>query len=99
MDQVKVKKAFNDKETGLLYAKGDLYPKYVEPTLDRIATLIDGDFIEGPVYEFPNEPVVKNEISIPDSSNKVAEIKSYLDAKGIAYSSDAKKDELLTLVK
>jgi len=50
------------------------------------------------VYEEPIEEVAVFEEVLPDASWLVADIKLWLDANGIAYTSKMLKDELLALV-
>lgn len=92
MKQIKLVQAFNDLETGLHYNAGDMYPRYLEPTPERVAFLREHGVFEE-VDEGDGEPFEK-----PTDKNTVDEIKGYLDQVGIEYDNAAKKADLLALI-
>lgn len=83
----KVLQSFRDAQTRVVYKPGSEYP--ADAPTDRIEKLTKLSLIEGEVVEKAVENVTSN--------NTVAEIKAFLDAKGIAYPSTATKAELLAL--
>lgn len=87
----KILQSFRDAQTRVVYKPGSEYP--ADAPADRVEKLIGLSFIDGEAIEKPIEPV-KN----VTSNNTVAEIKAFLDAKGIAYPSTATKAELLELL-
>ena len=52
MERMKLAKGFFDTETNLEYSAGDMYPRYVEPTAERIAFLKDAGVFEPTEEEF-----------------------------------------------
>lgn len=92
MERMKLAKGFFDTETNLEYSAGDMYPRYVEPTAERIAFLKDAG-----VFEEVNEGTGKT-FEKPTDKNTVDEIKGYLDQVGIEYDKAAKKADLLALI-
>ena len=72
---------------------------WVTPNKGWLVAHEDGTPIKGcSVYEEPIEEVAVFEEVLPDASWLVADIKLWLDANGIAYTSKMLKDELLALV-
>lgn len=92
MKRIKLAKGFFDTETNLEYSTGDMYPRYLEPTPERVAFLREHGVFEE-VDEGNGEPFEK-----PTDKNTVDEIKGYLDQVGIEYDNTAKKSDLLALI-
>lgn len=93
MERIKLAQAFNDAETGLHYNVGDMYPRYLEPTAERVAFLrehgVFDDVARGAFENFEK----------PTDKNTVDEIKGYLDQVGIEIPEGvSKKADLLALI-
>lgn len=87
----KVLQSFRDAQTRVVYKPGNEYP--ADAPADRIEKLTKLAFIEGEYVEnLEEKPEILSE------SNTVAEIKAFLDEKGITYQSTATKAELLALL-
>ena len=93
MERMKLTKGFFDTETNLEYSAGDMYPRYVEPTAERIAFLKDAGVFGPTEEEFAQMPAV------PTDKNTVDEIREYLAANDIAVPATVtKKADLLALL-
>ncbi|MGG7601630.1 hypothetical protein [Weissella cibaria] len=92
MKRTKLAKGFFDTETNLEYSAGDMYPRYLEPTPERVTFLR-----EHGVFEEVDEGIGET-FEKPTDKNTVDEIKGYLDQVGIEYDKAAKKADLLALI-
>lgn len=99
MAKYTVEQDFTDKDTRVVYRKGQEYP-VDGVSEERLAELLGGDhefhagaLVSKVVEETPDEGDVK-----PTTDNTVAEITAYLDENAIAHDGVTKKQELLDLI-
>lgn len=99
MAKYTVEQDFTDKNTNVVYRKGQEYPAD-GVSEERLAELLGGDhefhagaLISEVVEETPDEVDEK-----PTTSNTVAEITAYLDENNIDYDGVTKKQDLLDLI-